>query len=530
MGQFGAVFQRLVRFLLDRLCLLLELLFYADDRAYLPPITDPLLLQSATTLAAKIKSGKIKSEALVRAYISRAREVQPLINAIIDERFEEALAEARALDATISRQLAESGELEDDLRRKPFLGVPYTGKDSIAIKGLRLCSGIPARKDIRAEVDSSVAKLWAEAGAIPPGADQRARAAALVSAITRWDTVNKSFGRTANPYNRALIPGGSTGGNGSLISSCGSLMGIASDIGGSIRLPALFCGLYGHCCSVETVPHRQPLVSYGPLCRYAADLRPLVQMYMSRAEESSALKLSNHVEVSKLRVFYLTSFNDPSLTPTSEPVAQSVRIAAKHLQSLGATVREVKKAEELNLLDGFNVWMAKMHAEDAHPMAFEMTNRTGRLNLLWELVRALVGLSEHTLAVLELKKALPGAQATRERFLEQHRRLKAQLDGLLGDDGVLLLPTYPELSVKPASCFLKFKNTAYTGVFNTLQVAMTSIPLGLTTEEDGVRGGPVPVGIQAIATHLNDHLTLTVAELLDREFGGWVPPTKVLVN
>ena len=190
MGQFGAVFQRLVRFLLDRLCLLLELLFYADDRAYLPPITDPLLLQSATTLAAKIKSGKvrkkgsisfqrfktkqnkpfslqIKSEALVRAYISRAREVQPLINAIIDERFEEALAEARALDATISRQLAESGELEDDLRRKPFLGVPYTGKDSIAIKGLRLCSGIPARKDIRAEVDSSVAKLWAEAGAIP---------------------------------------------------------------------------------------------------------------------------------------------------------------------------------------------------------------------------------------------------------------------------------------------------------------------------------------------------------------------------
>ena len=323
-------------------------------------------------------------------------------------------------------------------------------------------------------------------------------------------------------------------------------MGIASDIGGSIRLPALFCGLYGHCCSVETVPidnqwppyapSRRKLVSYGPLCRYAADLRPLVQMYMSRAEESSALKLSNHVEVSKLRVFYLTSFNDPSLTPTSEPVAQSVRIAAKHLQSLGATVREVKKAEELNLLDGFNVWMAKMHAEDAHPMAFEMTNRTGRLNLLWELVRALVGLSEHTLAVLvtalfqELKKALPGAQATRERFLEQHRRLKTQLDGLLAEDGVLLLPTYPELSVKPASCFLKFKNTAYTGVFNTLQVAMTSIPLGLTTEEDGVRGGPVPVGIQAIATHLNDHLTLTVAELLDREFGGWVPPTKVLVN
>lgn len=368
----------------------------------------------------------------------------------------------------------------------------------------------------------------------------------ISSLYTRWDTVNHSFGRTNNPYNRALIPGGSTGGNGSLISSAASLMGVASDIGGSIRLPALFCGLYGHCCSVEQVPidnqwppyapSRRKLVSYGPMCRYAADLRPLVQMYMSKAEESSSLKLSEQVEVSKLKVFYLTSFNDPSLTPVSEPVAQAVRIAAKHLQSLGATVREVKR-EQLNLLDGFNVWMAKMNeAQDANKMSFEMTNRTGHLNLLWELGRALVGASEHTLAVIftaifqELKEAMPGAQATKERYLEQHRHLKAQLDTLLGEDGVLLLPVHPELAIKPISCYLKFKNTAYTGVFNTLRVAMTSIPLGLTTEEDGVKGGPVPVGIQAVATHLNDHLTLTVAELLDREFGGWVAPTKVLVN
>ena len=93
----------------------------------------------------------------------------------------------------------------------------------------------------------------------------------------RWDTVNKSFGRSNNPYNKSLIPGGSTGGNASLMSSAGGLVGVSSDIGGSIRIPGLFCGVYGHCCSVETVPldiqwppyaeSRKKLVSYGPMTR-----------------------------------------------------------------------------------------------------------------------------------------------------------------------------------------------------------------------------------------------------------------------
>lgn len=365
----------------------------------------------------------------------------------------------------------------------------------------------------------------------------------------RWDTFNKSFGRTSNPYAKGLIPGGSTGGNASLISSCGSLMGIASDIGGSTRMPALFCGLYGHCCSVETVPidnnwppytpSRLKLVSYGPLARYVADLRPLVKMYMSKYEGESTLKLDERTEVSKLKVFYMTSFNDPALTPVCEEVQQTVRIAAKHLQSLGATVREIKKdKDELSFENGFSMWMAKMdEAEDVSKMSYEMTNRNGEANLFLELLKALVGASEHTMAAIftalfrEIKTWLPGARETKARYIEQHRRLKGQLDRLLGDDGVLLLPTHPELAVKPLSCYLKFKNTAYTGVFNTLRVAMTQIPLGLSEDSgDGRESAGLPVGLQAIASYCNDHLTLTVAELLDREFGGWVAPTKVLTR
>jgi len=99
----------------------------------------------------------------------------------------------------------------------------------------------------------------------------------------RWDTVNNTFGRTNNPYNKNAIPGGSTGGNASLISSAASLVGVASDIGGSVRIPAFFCGLYGHCCSVGTVPldnqwppyaeSRKKLVSYGPMTRLIKSAR-----------------------------------------------------------------------------------------------------------------------------------------------------------------------------------------------------------------------------------------------------------------
>ena len=93
--------------------------------------------------------------------------LQPHINAIVDERFEDALKEAKAIDEIITDQLSRNGKLDASLQAKPFLGIPYSGKDSIAIKGLRFTSGIPARKDIKADCDSTVAKLWASAGAIP---------------------------------------------------------------------------------------------------------------------------------------------------------------------------------------------------------------------------------------------------------------------------------------------------------------------------------------------------------------------------
>jgi len=244
-------------------------------------------------------------------------------------------------------------------------------------------------------------------------------------------------------------------------------------------------------------------------------------MYTSTSEEY--LKLDQDVDINKLKIYYLTDFNDPALTPVHDDIQQSIRIAAKHLQSLGATVREAK----LNhLKTPFELWMCKMSGDDANKMAYEMTNRQGHANLIWELIKALFGLSQHTFAIIftalfqELSAMIGG---NKEHLHERHRKLKDEIDRLLGEDGVLLLPTHPETSVKPISCYLKFKNTSYTGVFNTLKVAMTQIPLGLNQKG-------APVGMQAVSTHCNDHLSIKVAELLDKEFGGWVAPTKVITK
>ncbi|KAG0428627.1 hypothetical protein HPB47_024414 [Ixodes persulcatus] len=98
----------------------------------LPPITDELLLRSATSLAAQIRTGQLKSAVLVERYMARLRAVQPVINAVVEDRFEEAMDEARAAD-----RLVASGEVsrEQLAREKPFLGVPLTTKDCYAVKG-----------------------------------------------------------------------------------------------------------------------------------------------------------------------------------------------------------------------------------------------------------------------------------------------------------------------------------------------------------------------------------------------------------
>src|SRR6476661_4326906 len=222
--------------------------------------------RSATDLARAIREGELTSRAVVEAHVERARQLNPELKAIAADRFEAALADADEADARIR---AAGGDLP------PFLGVPSTIKESFAVKGMPNAAGLVHRADVRADVDApAVARLRA-AGAIPIGVTNTSEA-------TMWiESSNRLYGRTNNAYDARRTAGGSSGGEGSAVGAGFAPIGLGSDIGGSIRLPAFFNGVFGHKPSPGEGPASEMLAS-GPLARRAEDLMPFLRAVAGR--------------------------------------------------------------------------------------------------------------------------------------------------------------------------------------------------------------------------------------------------------
>lgn len=272
-------------------------------RQRLPPLQNPILLESATSLAAKIRTGEVKSVDVVQAYIDRVSEVQPVLNAVVERRFEDALREATKADDLVRARTKTPEELAKEF---PLLGVPFTVKNSIGVKGMLQDAGSVYCKGLRADQDSAAVSLLVRAGAIPLALTN------IPEMWMAWDTYNKLYGSTKNPYDTRRTPGGSSGGEAALIAAAGSLMGIGTDISGSIRIPSLFCGIFGHkptagMVSMEGVfPDLGGTLSdyncLGPMCRYAEDL-PLMLGVLAGAN-AVPLQLTKPVDVNLLQVYY----------------------------------------------------------------------------------------------------------------------------------------------------------------------------------------------------------------------------------
>lgn len=130
----------------------------------MPPIKNLLLLESATALAMKIRTRKITSLEVMKAFIERIQEVNPLLNCCVDERFSEALKDAQEVDNIIKSGKFTQEELAVN---KPFLGVPISTKDCIKVKNLLNTAGLYYRKDQRGDNDAPAIKQMRDAGAIP---------------------------------------------------------------------------------------------------------------------------------------------------------------------------------------------------------------------------------------------------------------------------------------------------------------------------------------------------------------------------
>lgn len=492
--------------------------WYCDSkRQRIPPVNNSLLLESAVSLAEKIRKKEVRSEDIVKSYIERIKEVNPIINAVVDERFEEALKEAQAVDALVESM--PENELKHD---KPFLGVPFTTKDSTACKGVRHTLGILSRQNVRAVEDAEVVALLKAAGGILVGVTN-------VPEVNMWvESRNFLHGQTNNPYDTRRTVGGSSGGEGSILAACGSPLSIGSDIGGSIRLPAFCCGVFGHKPTTGLVSTKgltfrtgkdgRTMVSAGPMSRYVQDLEPLLRVLVGEEKVKKELKLDTEVSLQDLQVVYSDDLGDLRCSLVRPDLLEPVMRAVNHFQDISKL--PVKKIRVKDMKHAFRLWHYWISREP-QDFAHELANKQGRVTFWKELSRKLLGLSDFTLAAVVrvgMSTILP--LPDKDWAEEKTNNMLKEIMEHLGEKGVLIFPSSPMPAMYHYASFLRPYNFAYFGIFNVLNLPVTQVPMGLNKEG-------LPVGIQVVGAPFQDHLCLAVAKELQKAFGGFVPPFPV---
>lgn len=187
--------------------------------------SNPILKLPACILARHIKQRELTCQEIIQTYIDRIHQVNPLLNAVVGDRFAEALEEARHIDKVLDSCESDSNEEKSALLNKPLLGVPITVKESLACEGFTHSAGLVDRKDTIASKDAPVVENLRLAGAIPIAVTN------CSELCMWWETANNVYGRTNNPYDTSKIAGGSSGGEGAIISAAGSVCGVGSDVG-----------------------------------------------------------------------------------------------------------------------------------------------------------------------------------------------------------------------------------------------------------------------------------------------------------
>jgi len=474
-----------------------------------------LLQLSGIELARRIREGDVSSTEVVERHIEQIARVNGRINAVVRDRFEQARVEAKEADERIRAR--------DPAELPPLLGVPCTIKESIAVVGMPNSSGMVSRAGLIASEDATVVARLRSAGAIPLGVTN-------VPELTVWAaTFNRVYGRTNNAYDSRRVAGGSSGGEGAIVGSGASPFGIGTDVGGSIRAPAFCNGVFGHKPSGGLVPGTGQYPQYeglvlrfnttGPLARRAGDLMPLLRIIAGpdgRDEGCLPYELGDpdRVDLASLRVLVIEDDGRrPRVTPELRHAQQR---AAYALARRGASVEPISLPDLKHSLS-----IAGAAIVEAGGTSLDETLGGGeRTRLGREIARLALRRSPYSyppLFMLALERLGRARPRWVRRQAERGAALRAQLDDLLGEDGVILYPS--GRSVAPRHGPTAPLNFRFFGIFNALELPVTQVPLGLSAEG-------LPLGVQVVAGRGRDHLTIAAALELERALGGWLPPNR----
>ena len=447
-----------------------------------PSATEPD--ESARTIIARISAGDLSALEACNRAIKRIESRDAAINAVVVRDFGRARASARTCDDRLR-----SGE------RLPLMGLPMTVKDTVDVAGLPSTWGMEQWRDFRPTEDSVVVARLKAAGAVILGKTN------VPPMLADWQTSNGVYGRTTHPLNASLGPGGSSGGSAAAVAAGMVALEVGSDIGGSIRVPAAICGVFGHKPSLGLIPtrgHQIPgsdraadtLNVVGPLARTAEDLQLAVDVlsgpavddpWSGRLEQKTCLLEG----LAGCRMLFLDAH--PSVD-TDSTIRRAIGRLADRVKAVGASV-------------------------------------TSSSPLLPDLEKADQAYVALVRTIFFRQRGLPAAMQTYEWLdaLDQRARVQRQWHRFFADFDVVIAPAFGTLAYPHVQPMDMQKSTlmidgeqtrygrqlAWPGVATLPGLPATAVQIDRS--DDGL-----PVGVQVIGSYLGDRTTISVANWLNQ--------------
>lgn len=477
---------------------------------------------TATEQRALLLARRISALELLELHLDRVKRVNPSCNAVVALDEEGARRQARATDETMAR-----GE-----KAGPLHGLPMTIKDSFAVAGMAATCGLEELRDYRPREDAvAVAKIRA-GGAVIFGKTN------LPAGAADHQSCNALFGLTRNPWDSERTVGGSSGGAAAALAAGLTALELGSDIGGSIRVPAHFCGVYGHKPSyglVSTEGHIPPPPGHtapaelgvaGPLARSAFDLEMLFDVVLGTSELDGAgaalqLPAPRHDD---LRSFRVAVWNDARTYPMDDAYAAAIEGLVDDLARLGVMVNRQARPP-IDPAASYDVYLQTLfgiigsglpaQARVALLAAGEAADSGSYPRRVADAVRQ--SLSQHF-----------AATEARHQLYRAWRRFFADYD-------VLLCPVTPTVAfphdlerLDLAAQFTRrltvnggsipyMDNLAWPGLVTVANLPATAIPTCR-------RVGSLPAGVQVVGPYLGDRTTLRCAQLVEQALGGYARP------
>jgi amidase len=446
---------------------------------------DELTAKSLTTIAEMIRRREVSPVEVAEAHLRRIDDLNRSLNAIVTV----------APDVIDRARVAQDAPAQGELH-----GVPITIKDTIETAGLRTTSGSKMRAEYVPEVDApAVARLKA-AGAIVLGKTNAAEMAMDYTAD------NPVFGRTNHPLNSRLTPGGSSGGEAVVIATHMSPGGIGSDLAGSVRIPAHFCGICGLKPTTGRVPGEGQFppssgpyslgAVIGPMARSVGDLRVLFRALI--ADVSSPRDLD-------LKGGRFAWYTDDGVVPVTEDTAQAVKNAVNALNGAGLLGQE----------------QLPPHLERGNEMWLKLFSRASVVQLR----QAYAGRENEggSFVSWRLATADDSSPPTLDEYISnwmERDRLREELLRWMEATPIIVAPVgstpaYEHDTLKitvRGSTFGTFRAFSYAQAFNVFDLPVVTIP--------AKKDGSLPIGVQIVGPPFAEEMVLAAAEIVESALGG----------